>query len=349
MSTRGSYVPWVLACAAAETIGMTAAATAARVGQDISNGGSSGARWLALGIVVAGGIAEGTALGLLQARVLGLRWPTLSRTRYLLVTVLVAGLGWAVASAPSVLAGGDDTGAGPPVGLMVLGGLGLGVVMGPVLGAAQATALRGAVPHPGRWIAANTAAWPVAMAAIFAGASSAGAGWSTAVVAGYGALTGLVAGSLLGLVSGGWLDSLDGQPLGNRLVLALVAARRFGLHHGVVGLAVTGRRTGRVVRFPVQYALDREDLLVVPGHADRKSWWRNLADPGTPVEVLYDGRWVAAHAELVRAGDPGYEAVAATYRLRWRHSEPSVWEPVVVLHGLTRGIPASSRGFQSVG
>lgn len=348
MSTSDGRVPWVRACVLAETIGMTASAAAARLGQDVSGDGSTGSRWAALGIVVAGGLVEGTALGLLQGQVLGRHWPGLSRLRFLLLTVLVAGLGWAAASAPGVLAG-DDGGSGPAVGLMVVGGLGLGLVMGPVLGAAQAVALRGAVRHPWRWVAANTAAWPFAMAAIFAGASSAGAGWPTAAVAGYGALTGVVAGSLLGLVSGGWLGSLDGQPVGNRLALALVAARRFGLHHRLVGLAVTGRRTGRVVRFPVQYAAAGEDLLVVPGHADHKTWWRNLQDPGTSLEVLYEGRWVAAQAELVRAGDFRYEAAVATYQARWPHPEPSVWDPVLVLRGVGRGIPASSSRLESVG
>ena len=62
------------------------------------------------------------------------------------------------------LAGTAKTG---PVVLMVLGGLGLGLLMGPVLGAAQALALRHAVSHPWRWVGANTAAWPPAMAVIF--------------------------------------------------------------------------------------------------------------------------------------------------------------------------------------
>jgi hypothetical protein len=338
MSTRGSYVAWVVACAAAETVGMTAAAAAARLGQDVVDGGRG--RWLALVIVVGGGLVEGTALGLLQGRVLGIRWPSLSRSRFLVATVLVAGVGWAAASAPGVL-GSDDSAASPPLGLILLGALGIGLVMGPALGLVQALPLRGVVAHPWRWVSANTAAWPLAMAVIFLGASTAGADWPTLVVAGYGAVTGVLAGAVLGLVSGGWLDSLDGQPVGNRLALALVAGRRLGLHHGLVGLAVTGRRTGQVVRFPVQYALDGDDLVVVPGHAERKSWWRNLQDLDTPLDVLYDGRWVAARAEIVDAGDPGYEAVLAAYRLRWRRSEPSVWEPVVVLHGVTLGIPST--------
>ena len=213
MRTPGhtGYRSWVMACAAAETIGMTASAVAARIGQDVSAGGASSARPLALAVVVAGGLVEGTALGVLQGRVLAERWPALSRARFVVLTVLVAGLGWAAASAPSVLRGDDDTGSGPPLGLIVLGAIGIGLVMGPVLGAAQAVPLRGVVRHPWRWVVANTAAWPFAMAVIFAGASTAGAGWPTAVVAGYGALTGGLAGLGLGLVSGRWLGALDGN------------------------------------------------------------------------------------------------------------------------------------------
>jgi len=200
---------WILACAAAETIGMAASATAARLGQHASDGGGATGRWLALAIVVAGGLVEGTALGVLQARVLASAWPALSRLRFALVTVAIAGVGWAAASAPGVLGGGDDTGAGPPLGLILLGALGIGLVMGPLLGVAQALPLRAVVAHPWRWVAANTSAWPVAMAVIFLGASTAGAGWPTLLVTGYGALTGVLAGSALGLVSGAWLDALD--------------------------------------------------------------------------------------------------------------------------------------------
>jgi hypothetical protein len=346
---RTIYSRWVVACAAAEAIGMTAAATAGRIGHDLVDERGDSARWLALALVVAGGLVEGLALGVLQGGSLASGRPRLDRRAFALVTVAVAGVGWAAASAPNALAADDDSGSGPPLGLIVLGALGIGVVMGPVLGAVQAAVLRGAVRHPGRWVVANTAAWPPAMAVIFVGASTAGAGWPTAVVALYGAGAGAVAGAVLGLVSGCWLEALDGPPVVNRLVMFLVGRRRLGLHHRVVGLAVTGRRTGQVVRFPVQYALDGDELLVVPGHADRKSWWRNLRDPGTPLRVLYDGRWVAAQAEIVEPGDQRYEAAVATYQLRWPHQEPFVWDPVVVLHGVARGIPASSRGLESVG
>jgi hypothetical protein len=292
---------------------------------------------------------EGCALGVLQGAVLASRWPRVRRGAFVALTVAVAGVGWAVASAPGVLAGGDGGGDSPALGLILLGAAGIGLVMGPVLGCAQMLALRGAVRHPSRWVVANTAAWPIAMIVIFVGATTAGAGWSTPVVAAYGTLTGALAGAGLGLVSGVWLDSMDGQPVANRAVLALLERRRFGLQRNLVGLAVRGRRSGKVLRFPVQCAAAGDDVLVIPGHAYKKTWWRNLEHGGTPVEVLRDGYWRSAQAELLLPGDPTYVHAAAAYRKRWRHFEPDVGEPVVVLHGVVSGIPATSGRVQSVG
>lgn len=346
MSPAGavSYGRWILACAAAETIGMGASAAAARVGQDVADGGNAGSHWLALGVVVAGGLVEGTGLGVLQGWVLATRWPRLSRARYAALTVLVAGVGWAAASAPGVLAG-DSGDAGPPVVLTVLGGLGLGVVMGPVLGAAQAVALRGVVRHPWRWVAANTAAWPAAMALIFTGASTAGADWSTPVVAAYGAATGALAGTALGLVTAVWMGSLDGQPMANRAVLAMVAHRRLGMHRKVVGLGITGRRSGQVIQFPVQFAEHGAGLVVVPGHPERKTWWHNLSGADRSVWVLDGSGWHPAVARVVLAGEEEHAAALASYRRRWTAFDGPSDQPVVVLRLVGPGIPAGSRRF----
>src|SRR5690349_22199903 len=126
---------WTAACTAAEAVGMTAAAGAALVANGM--GDTASERWLALGVVVLGGLVEGLALGSLQA--LALR-PALGGRgrRWALVTLLVAGLGWALASAPGTLADtGSGNGAdnGPPWLLAVLGGALLGTVMGALLGA----------------------------------------------------------------------------------------------------------------------------------------------------------------------------------------------------------------------
>jgi hypothetical protein len=339
-----STTRWVLACAAAEGIGMAAAATAARIGQDVSSGGASGARWLALAVVIAGGLVEGTALGVLQGAVLARRWPVLRRIGYWMMTLLVAGVGWAAASAPGVLSE-DRSGDGPPVALMVLGGLGLGLVMGPILGAAQATALRGVVAHPWRWVDANVAAWPLAMAVIFAGAASTGPDWPTLAVAAYGALTGLLAGAVLGLVTATWLASLDGQSVNNRLALAMVAGRHLGMHRRLVGLAVTGRRTGLVMKFPVRYAAHDGALVVIPRPVEHQHWWRALAVEEAVLWVLDGSGWHTGHGHLLLPGEEAYDAAVHAYHDRWPRFEAAPHQPVVVLRLVGPGIPAVSAGF----
>lgn len=181
---------------------MTAAAGAATLATRLV-GTPEGVReaTLALALVVGGGLVEGIALGLAQATVLGELLPRLRRTRWLLVTVAVAGLGWAVGSLPSVHSGGAG-GTEPPLGPVLLGAAGIGLVMGAALGAAQSLLLRGLVPVPSRWVLANAVAWPPAMAVIFLGATAPDAGWHPALVLLTGAVTGAGAGTALGLVSG---------------------------------------------------------------------------------------------------------------------------------------------------
>ncbi len=192
MSRTGRH--WVLACALAETVGMAAAAAAAR------GAGALDAPAAALGVLAAGGLVEGTALGVGQSAVLSTRLPRLRRGTYTTATVLVAGLGWAAASAPSVLAG-DGSGTAPPLPLVLLGAAGIGLGMGALLGGAQALALRRAARAPWRWVLANTLAWPPAMVVIFLGATTPDESWSTAAVVLLGAATGAVAGSVLGVVT----------------------------------------------------------------------------------------------------------------------------------------------------
>lgn len=204
--TAGLPVRWIAACAVAETLGMTAAAAAARAADTVDGRPEWWATTAtALAIVVAGGLVEGLALGWAQSGQLRRRLPDLRRTRYVLVTVLVAGLGWAGASAPAVLAPDGGSGAAPPLPLVLLGAAGIGLVMGPVLGAAQGLALRGAAARPMRWVVANTCAWPPAMVVIFLGATSPGATWPTWGVVALGAVTGAAAGTVLGLVTGAFL------------------------------------------------------------------------------------------------------------------------------------------------
>jgi deazaflavin-dependent oxidoreductase (nitroreductase family) len=322
--TGASTATWSAACALAEAIGLGAAAGAARLGEGRPTG-------VALALVVAGGLVEGTALGTLQAVVLGRGFPRLRRLRYAVATVLVAGLGWAAASAPGVLGGADED-AMPALGLVLLGAAALGLAMGAGLGAAQAWALRGAVPHPWRWIGANAAAWPVAMTLIFVGATTPGPAWPAWSVVLLGAATGAVAGTALGLVTGWFLPALDGPPASGRMVLAALRTHRFrGLHASVVGLEVAGRRSGRTYRFPVQYAVAPGGLAVVPANPQTKTWWRNLTTRPTPVALLREGVWAPATARLLAPDDPAYAEVSAAYRARWPQTPVHPAQPIVLV------------------
>jgi hypothetical protein len=207
-----SLARWTALCAAAETVGMTAAAGAAKAAQAVTGDPATGAETaVGLSIIVAGGLVEGVALGTAQAAGLGRLVPGLDRRRWVAVTIAVAGVGWAGFSAPAAL-GGED-GAAPPVPVMLAGAAVLGAGMGAVLGAAQALVLRGRVPNPWRWVGANAVAWVPVMTIIFLGAGTPDSDWSVPAVLGLGAVTGAAAGAVLGLVTGRFLPSLTGHAL----------------------------------------------------------------------------------------------------------------------------------------
>lgn len=282
---------------------MTAAATAARASDAlVGTPTTPAAVAVVLAFAVAGGLVEGGALGVLQSRVLG-RWrPTVRRTWWFVSTIVVAGLGWAAASAPSALAGPDD-GEEPPLVLVVGGALALGAVMGAVLGAAQAPALRDAVRHHWRWVGVSAAAWTPTMAIIFVGATLPDVTWSIPVTVLCGAITGVVAGAVLGLVSGGLMPVLDGSRVSSEVVLAILRSPLRGmLGSSILGLRLRGSVTGGTIELPVQFTVVGDTLEVVPARPETKRWWRNLRS-AAPVEVLRDGTWSAGVGVVELRGD----------------------------------------------
>jgi deazaflavin-dependent oxidoreductase (nitroreductase family) len=322
---------WVRACSVAEAVGMTAAASAALVATRLTDGGH--AAWLALAVVVAGGLVEGTALGVLQAHALRPWLDARRRRRWAAATVLVAGVGWAAASAPASLAdpGGAASAQQPGWVPVLLGAAGLGVLMGAVLGAAQAWALRGAVSHPWRWVTGSAAGWAPAMAVVFVGATAPSHTLSLGASALLGAATGVLAGLVLGLVTGWFLPSLTGTPASGRAVLAVLGSPAHrALSGALLGLRVTGARTGRRLELPVQYAAGPRGLVVVPGRPERKRWWRNLhAHP--EVDVLAEGAWRPADAFVLRPDDRGYVPARMTYLSRFPNAQLSPGQPVVLV------------------
>ncbi|NYF09002.1 hypothetical protein HDC94_000158 [Leifsonia sp. AK011] len=317
---------WIAACAVAETIGMTASASAARLADALQD------PLLGLLIVVAGGLVEGVALGVLQAYAL-VRWlPGLRRGRWIAVTVVMAGIGWAAASLPSQLPG--STGAEPPLWVVMAGALLLGAVMGAALGAGQAFVLARTVRHPARWVGISTLAWAPAMAVIFLGATAPDTTWPTPIVIVLGALTGAVAGAVLGLVSGVLSPWLMGRSAVGAALLGILHSRAHGiLGGGLGGLRVVGRRSGRTIELPVQVAQGDGLLVVFPAGAERKTWWRNLLEP-SPVEVLSDGEWRPGTGVVVTPPSAEWDAAASVYRTRWPRVTVPGDSPLVVVRVL---------------
>jgi hypothetical protein len=92
----------------------------------------------------------------------------------------------------------------------------------------------------------------------------------------------------------------------------LVALLRSPLHRlasgGLLALTVTGRRSGRRLTLPVEYAADGDRLIVAAVHASAKRWWRNLRG-GAPVQVAWRGRAMAGTG-LVLDGQAAADALA---------------------------------------
>ncbi|HWJ10065.1 MAG TPA: hypothetical protein VNS46_11850 [Nocardioides sp.] len=191
---------WVRACTLAEAIGITAAAAAARTATWLTDDRDVAPGW-ALAVVVAGGLVEGTALGLLQARSLRDLLGRRAARRWAAATVAVAGLAWAAGSAPATLSSGGGSDA-PPLALVLLGGAALGAVTGGLLGGAQALAARRERTVSLRWVLASAVGWTAAMPVIYLGAGLPDADWPVLAVVPLGTVTGLAAGAVLGALTG---------------------------------------------------------------------------------------------------------------------------------------------------
>ena len=64
----------------------------------------------------------------------------------------------------------------------------------------------------------------------------------------------------------------------NRLVCRILRSPVSGtLDASLLLLTLRGRRSGRELEFPVQYAAADGAIWVWPGHPERKNWWRNLS------------------------------------------------------------------------
>ena len=294
----------------------------------------------------AGGVVEGLALGLFTYPLLRAWLPRLTRRSWVGATVAVTLLGWALGSAPSTVVAGavggfDSSGtqassAGPPLALVLLVTFAGGLALGSIFGAAQAWALRPHVAHAWRWVPVNALGWSLALSVIMVGATTAPAGLPLPTLLAWGAVTGVLAGLTIGAVTGFFLPTLDqrappASTWTNRAVLGLLRSPAHRVLSGaLVEIDYVGRRSGTRYALPAEYARDDGQLVVWPGHPDRKRWWRNFREPAD-VGVLVAGDRVSATARVVLPATHEHARSLEAYARRFTKHPPPEGDPLVVL------------------
>jgi deazaflavin-dependent oxidoreductase (nitroreductase family) len=90
---------------------------------------------------------------------------------------------------------------------------------------------------------------------------------------------------------------------------------RSRLHRWMSGavLLITyrGRKSGREYTLPVQYVQEGNVIYIVPGAAEKKTWWRNLRG-GAAVNFRLRGKQLQGHATLLE-GETDAEAIAEAF------------------------------------
>jgi hypothetical protein len=168
------YRRWIVANAWAEAAGLGTTLLVGRAVAPLLDRVSSVAAVLigAMTAVLLGTLLEGTLLGAVQARLLRQALPNLAVRRWTHATMLGAAIAWSLGMVPSTLAalstGSEPQTASTEPPVLVQYGLAaaLGLITGPILGAAQYRVLRGYVHRPGWWLAAG---WALGMVLIFIG------------------------------------------------------------------------------------------------------------------------------------------------------------------------------------
>jgi hypothetical protein len=330
---------WVLACTAGEALGMASAATAAGLLTVTVGEPSSGAsRAATVSVMACAGAVEGACVAGLQVRALRDWLPSVRPIQYVGATVAVAAGAWALGMLPSVWPTSASSATAepvdPPFALMAAVVVAAGITGGVLIGAAQAAALRGLVRRPWRWVGANVVGWTAAMAVIFTGAGTAPADLPLPALLGWGGVTGLLAGAALGIGTGVHLPTLDDPRsmvtiVGNTVVMAVLRSpvhrllsSRFAL------IEYVGPRTGLSRQLPVAYVRSGDEILVVPGHPERKTWWR--AVDGRPVRLVVGGRRLTGVARVNVPGDARHGELLGAY-VRATDTQLPATTPVVTL------------------
>ena len=252
---RSFVLRWVLACGAAELVGIGFGALVGQLMTPVVLGPPSfGAKALLLCAAAAIGVVEGSALGLLQGATLRQRLPRLRPREWAMPVVLFAALGWVAGMLRPILGQGTFAEAAaapssePPLAMVLVLASAVGAVAGVLLGFVQWLVLRRHAARSGRWIGANALGWALAMPAIFAGFGIPADDASSSVRLLSGALGGALGGLLLGLATAPFAARLEPWVDESRRALAGKTAVVTGATSGIgfevaVGVARLGART----------------------------------------------------------------------------------------------------------
>lgn len=196
---------WIAVCALAEFLGIGAAAlwygaVMVILGEPAVLLQRAGV-WL---LATAAAIPEGIVLGGLQGLLLRRVFPALDLKRWVLATVAVGAVGWAIGSfIPLFMFPEGPTGDGvdPPLSQLALFAAGFGLVAGAMFGIGQMLAFPPETPRRSAWVWANIAGWAAGLPLIYV-AAQLGAdltGWTARITAWM--MGGLGAGLCIGLAT----------------------------------------------------------------------------------------------------------------------------------------------------
>jgi F420H(2)-dependent quinone reductase len=93
--------------------------------------------------------------------------------------------------------------------------------------------------------------------------------------------------------------------IANRVVRAVSASPMHRIISGSVDVVrYVGRRSGRTISTPTQYARRGDDVLILVGRPAAKNWWRNFRQDHD-LDVLLRGHWTPMIGRaVVGADDP---------------------------------------------
>ena len=88
-----------------------------------------------------------------------------------------------------------------------------------------------------------------------------------------------------------------------RVVVALLRSPVHRMLSGSIdAIRYRGRRSGAEFTTPTQYARLGDEVIILVGHPDTKTWWRNFQE-GHDLELLLDRTWVPMRGRAVIGAD----------------------------------------------